>query len=83
MAAEGAVDLSAAAGELGSAAASALDANDRLAVIAEGQVLMARALAQQTQLLSQLVKIQAIAVLNEAAPPDSVLREPSDQAGAP
>ena len=41
--ASGAVDLSEAAGELDAAAKAATDMNDRLAVIAQGQVLSARA----------------------------------------
>lgn len=73
MAARAAIDLSDAAGELDASATAAVDMNDRLAVIAQGQVLNARAMAQLIQVQSQLLKVQSIAVLNEAAPPASEL----------
>ncbi|GAB6053085.1 hypothetical protein JCM17960_34990 [Magnetospira thiophila] len=73
VAAQGAEALNKAAGELETAADAAKDQNDRLAVIAKGQVLMARAMAQQTQILAQLLKVQSAYVMKAGVPLDSRL----------
>lgn len=73
VAAQGAEDLNKAAGELEAAADIAKSQNDRLAVIAKGQVLMARAMAQQTQILAQLLKVQSAYVMKAGVPLDSSL----------
>ena len=46
--------------ELESSAGGATTQNERLAVIARGQVLMVQAMAQQNQLLAQLLKVQSM-----------------------
>ena len=49
--------------ELESSAGGATTQNERLAVIARGQVLIVQALAQQNQLLAQLLKVQSMEAL--------------------
>lgn len=70
---KGAADLNDAAGQLEAAADAAQNENTRLAVIAQGQVLIARGLAQQNQILAQLLKVHSAYVLKAGLPPDSVL----------
>ncbi len=49
--------------ELESSAGGATTQNERLAVIARGQVLTVQALAQQNQILAQMLKLQAMVAL--------------------
>ena len=58
---------------LSSEADSAENMNERLAVIAKGQVLLVRAMAQNNQLLAQLVKQQAAYYTNYALPTDKLV----------
>lgn len=55
----GVQDAEAATAELDAAARAAEDVNTRLAVIAQGQVLISRQLATQNQLLASLLKVQS------------------------
>jgi len=77
LALEGAQKLGEAAADLEQAADNAKDQNSRLAVIAQGQVLTVVGIAQQNQLLAQLLRVQSIAILHQATPASSILRESS------
>lgn len=67
VAAQDVEDTNAAANELESALASSATSNDRLQAIGQGQVLIARALAKQNQLLAQLLKVQATFAMEAGA----------------
>ena len=56
-------DALSASDELETAAAAATTSNERLAVIAESQAVLVRAMAQQTQLLAQLLRVQSAYVM--------------------
>jgi len=68
LALEGAGKLGEAAADLEQAADAAKDQNSRLAVIAQGQVLTVVGIAQQNQLLAQLLRLQAVQLLGQKAP---------------
>ncbi len=57
-----------AANELESSLASSVDSNDRLQVIGQGQVVIARALAKQNQILAQMLKVQAVFSMRAGVP---------------
>lgn len=61
-----------AADELATSAAAAQTQNDRLAVIAQGQVLNARIQAQTNQILAQLLHVQSVTALAMGVPAESL-----------
>lgn len=61
-----------AANELESSVASATTSNDRLQTIAQGQVLIVRALAQQNQILAQQLKVQSATTMAIGVPVESL-----------
>ncbi len=73
IAVKGAEDTNKAVSELEAAMDAATDQNSRLAVIAKGMAINARATAQQTQVLAQLLKVQSTWFALTALPPDSKL----------
>lgn len=54
--------------DLSSAVKSASNQNERLAAIGQGQVVLARATAQQTQILAQMLKIQSAFIIKASLP---------------
>lgn len=80
IAVKGAEDTNKSVEELESAMNAAKSENERLAVISQGLVVIARAEAQQTQLLAQLLKVQSTWFTLTALPPDSRLAA-EDQPG--
>ena len=60
-------------------AAAAATSNERLAVIAESQAVLVRTMAQQTQLLAQLLRVQSAYVMAAGAPVESVLTGEEDE----
>lgn len=76
---KGAADLNDAADQLEAAVDAAQNENTRMAAIAKGQVLIARGLAQQNQILAQLLKVHSAYVLKAGLPPDSVLAGEEDE----
>lgn len=73
MAIRGGEDMNKAATDLETAVLAAKESNEWLASIAQGQVVIARAQIQQTQILAQLLKVQATYMTLTALPPQSVL----------
>jgi len=68
-----------AADEKAASARGATTENERLAVIAESQPVIIRALAQQTQILAQMLKIQAAFSIRAGVPVNSLLSEEDDK----
>jgi len=73
MAIRGGEDMNKAASDLETAVLAAKESNEWLLSIAQGQVVIARALIQQTQIQAQLLKVQATHMTLTALPPQSVL----------
>ncbi|MFN4277982.1 MAG: hypothetical protein ACK4FJ_16935 [Ferrovibrio sp.] len=73
MAIRGGEDMNKAASDLETAVLAAKESNEWLATIAQGQVVIARAHIQQTQILAQLLKVQSTYMALTALPPQSVL----------
>lgn len=80
-AARGGEDMNKAAAELEAAVAAAKESNEWLASIAQGQVLIARALIQQTQIQTSLLKVQGTWMALTALPPQSVLAASEQEGG--
>lgn len=68
-----------AADELEASAKAATNSNERLAVIAEGQAVMVRAMAQQNQILAQLLKVHSAYVMKAGVPVESLLKAASEE----
>ena len=69
-------DVSKSVSELEMAAAAATNQNDRLAVIAKGQLLIARGIAQTNQLLAMMLKLHAAdAVINNLSTYSTLKKE--------
>lgn len=58
--------------DVAAAAQSATNQNERLAAIAQGQVVTARATLQQTQILAQMLKIQSALAIKAGVPVDGL-----------
>ena len=65
--------LNKAADDLASTTTAATTQNDRLAAIAEGQVILVRALAQQNQILATMLKVQSAFALQAGVRADTDL----------
>jgi hypothetical protein len=70
-----------AANELESALSSSVDSNDRLQVIGQGQVVIARALAKQNQILAQLLKVQAAFAMTAGVPVEGLVNLDDEENG--
>ena len=55
--------------------------NDRLATIAQGQVLIVRAIGQQNQILAQLLKLHSLIALKSGLPVESIVPVPGTEGG--
>ncbi|MBF0251730.1 MAG: hypothetical protein HQL35_14000 [Alphaproteobacteria bacterium] len=67
-----------AADELESQVKAAKDERAHIATIAQGQVLLARSLAQQNQILAQMLKVQSAFVIKAGVPVESLMSEEDD-----
>ncbi|NMM43929.1 hypothetical protein HH303_05545 [Rhodospirillaceae bacterium KN72] len=73
MAADTAVQLNEAADEYETNVRATQQSNERLNLIAQGQVMTARALAQQNQILATMLKLQAAFIMKAGVPVDSII----------
>ena len=69
--------------ELEAAAAAATTSNERLAVIAESQAVLVRTMAQQTQLLAQLLRVQSAYVMGSVTVQSTFVGEDEGAAQPP